>query len=186
MKTSARVLVPLADGFEEIEAITIIDTLRRAGLAVTTAGLRSTVVDGAHGITVHADATFDEVDPTTFDMLVLPGGMPGTSNLAEDERVLAAVRRVHAMGKHLAAICAAPTVLAKAGVISRTPVTCYPGCEANLGDAVVRPGQRVVKSGKLLTSRGPGTALDFSLALVEELCGAEKAQELGRAMIAHA
>lgn len=178
--------MPLADGFEEIEAITIVDTLRRAGLAVTTAGLRSTSVDGAHGINVKADATFDKVDPASFDMLVLPGGMPGTSNLAEDERVLAAARTMQKQGKHLSAICAAPTVLAKAGVISRTPVTCYPGFEAKLGDAEVRSEARVVKSGKVITSRGPGTALEFSLAIVEELCGAEKAKDVGRAMIARA
>ncbi|MCK6445186.1 MAG: DJ-1/PfpI family protein [Planctomycetes bacterium] len=186
MKTPARVLVPLADGFEEIEAVTIIDTLRRAGVAVTTAGLRSTSVDGAHGIALKADATFDRVDVGSFDMLVLPGGMPGTSNLAEDERVLDALRQTQKSGKRIAAICAAPTVLAKAGVIAKTPVTCYPGCESKLGDAVVRSTERVVRSGKVITSRGPGTALEFSLALVDELCGPEKAKELGRAMIAHA
>jgi 4-methyl-5(b-hydroxyethyl)-thiazole monophosphate biosynthesis len=186
MKTSARVLVPLADGFEEIEAVTIIDTLRRAGVAVTTAGLRSTSVEGAHGIPVIADSTLEKVDAASFDMLVLPGGMPGTSNLAEDARVIAAAQTMQRHGKRLSAICAAPTVLAKAGVISRTAVTCYPGFESKLGDAVFKGDQRVVKSGKVITSRGPGTALEFSLAIVEELCGVEKAKELGQAMIARA
>jgi 4-methyl-5(b-hydroxyethyl)-thiazole monophosphate biosynthesis len=186
MKTQARVLVPLADGFEEIEAVTIIDTLRRAGLAVTTAGLRSTSVDGAHGISVKADATFAEVDPTSFDMLILPGGMPGTSNLAEDARVVAAVQSLAKQQKRVSAICAAPLVLAKAGVISKTPVTCYPGFETKLGDADVKREQRVVKAGRVITSRGPGTALEFSLAIVEELCGSAKAKELAEAMIARA
>jgi protein deglycase len=186
MKSAARVLVPLADGFEEIEAVTIVDTLRRAGIAVTTAGLRSTSVDGAHGISVKADVTFEQVDAANFDMLVLPGGMPGTTNLAEDPRVLAFTRTMHEQGKRLSAICAAPMVLAKAGVLGKTPVTCYPGVESKLGDATFRADLRVVKSGRVITSRGPGTALEFSLAIVEELCGAERARELGRAMIAHA
>lgn len=186
MKSVARVLVPLAEGFEEIEAVTIVDTLRRAGVLVTTAGLRATQVDGAHGISVMADTTFERVDAANFDMLVLPGGMPGTANLAEDERVLALTRTMHQQGKRLSAICAAPMVLAKAGVIGKTPVTCYPGVESKLGDASFRGDERVVKSGKVITSRGPGTALEFSLAIVEELCGAEKAAELARAMIARA
>ncbi|MCE9595474.1 MAG: DJ-1/PfpI family protein [Planctomycetes bacterium] len=184
MKSVARVLVPLAEGFEEIEAVTIIDTLRRAGIVVTTAGLRATKVDGAHGISVMADTTFDQVGTADFDMLVLPGGMPGTTNLAENARVLAFIRAMHQQGKRLSAICAAPMVLAKAGVLGKTPVTCYPGVESTLGDAPFRADERVVKSGKVITSRGPGTALEFSLAIVEELCGAEKAAELTRAMIA--
>lgn len=184
MKNQKRVLIPLAEGFEEIEAVTIVDTLRRAGLAVTTAGLRSESVQGAHAIEVRADTTLDRVEAEQFDVVVLPGGMPGTTNLAEDERVLALVKRMHADQKHVTAICAAPTVLAKAGVLSQTPVTCYPGFEKNLGDARFQEGPRVVKSGKILTSRGPGTALEFSLALVEELCGAEEARKLGEAMLA--
>lgn len=184
MPNSQRILVPLAEGFEEIEAVTIVDTLRRAGLAVTTAGLRSASVEGAHGITVTADTTIDAVDAGRFDVIVLPGGMPGTSHLAEDERVLKLVREMHAQKKLVTAICAAPTVLAKAGVISKVPVTCYPGFEDQLGDAQFQSGPRVVKSGRIVTSRGPGTALEFSLALVEELCGAAKARELAQGMIA--
>lgn len=186
MQNPKRILVPLAEGFEEIEAVTIVDTLRRAGLAVTTAGLRSGNVQGAHGIAVAADTTIDKVDAADFDVIVLPGGMPGTTNLAEDERVLKLVRSMHAQKKYVTAICAAPTVLAKAGVISKVPVTCYPGFEGKLGDAQFQSGPRVVKSGRIVTSRGPGTALEFALALVEEFCGAAKARELAQGMIAQA
>ncbi len=186
MKTTARILVPLADGFEEIEAVTIVDTLRRAGLEVTTAGLKRGAVRGAHGIAVETDAELGALDVERFDMIVLPGGMPGTKNLAGDARVVKAVQSLFAKGKHVTAICAAPTVLAKAGVIAKTAVTCYPGFEGELGDAKFDASKRVVKSGKIITSRGPGTALEFSLALVEELCGAAKAKELSDAMIARA
>lgn len=184
MKATERILIPLAEGFEEIEAITIIDTLRRAGLDVVTAGVKSASVVGAHGIEVKADRTLDQLEQESFAMIVLPGGMPGTSNLAEDARVLRLVRSMRAQDKYVTAICAAPTVLAKAGVISGVPVTCYPGFETKLGDARFEQGKRVVKSGKVITSRGPGTALEFALALVEELHGATKAGELREAMIA--
>src|SRR5688572_33258293 len=112
MSERKRVLVPLAEGFEEIEAVAIVDVLRRAEVEVTVAGLASKRVAGAHGIAMEADALLAEVDPTTYDMLVLPGGMPGTTNLMADARVVAAVRELHARGRTTAALCAAPRVLA--------------------------------------------------------------------------
>jgi 4-methyl-5(b-hydroxyethyl)-thiazole monophosphate biosynthesis len=181
-----RVLVPLADGFEEIEAMTIIDVLRRAGLDVTTAGLKAGSAKGAHGVEVNPDTEIGKVEGDSFDVLVLPGGMPGAANLKSDRRVLDLVRNLHERGKYTAAICAAPMVLAAAGVVSGTPVTCYPGFEKELGDARYREDQRVVRSGKVITSRGPGTALEFALALVEELCGPAKAKELSEGMLVRA
>lgn len=184
-----RVLVPLADGFEEIEAIAIVDTLRRAELEVVTAALRgdaSRIVHGAHGIDVVADRDFAACtapDAPPFAALVLPGGMPGTQHLGDDPRVLALVREMHAAGKLVAAICAAPSVLAKAGVLEGVPATSFPGFQAKLAGAQVERERRVVVSGSIVTSQGPGTALEFALELVHLLVGSARATELERAMI---
>ena len=183
-----RVLVPLAEGFEETEAVAIIDVLRRAGAEVVSAavgGARapSRLVTGSHGIAIEADTEIAEVDGRDFDMIVLPGGMPGSAHLAGDERVLALVRELHAAGRTTAAICAAPIVLAAAGVVSGVPVTSHPSVRTRLGDADVRGEPRVVRSGTIVTSQGPGTALEFALALAAELAGESKAAELAKAML---
>lgn len=181
--TAQRILVPLAEGFEEIEAISIIDVLRRAELEVVVAGLTSESVCGAHGIVVAADRLLEGLDPATFDMLVLPGGMPGTTHLMEDARVLAAVRTLHAAGRLTAAICAAPMVLAAAGVVSGVPVTSHPSVRSKLGDADVRAEPRVLCSGPVVTSQGAGTAIEFALELVTQLCGRDRADQIAAAMI---
>src|SRR5215813_10686960 len=165
MKNTGTILVPLAPGFEEIEAVTIIDVLRRAGLEVQVAGLRPGSVEGSHGIAVSTDCELSAVDPANLAMIVLPGGLPGSTHLMEDERVLRLVRELDGSGRRVAAICAAPTVLARAGVLAGKRVTCYPGFESKLGGAE-RVDERVVRTGKLLTSQGPGTALEFALAIV--------------------
>lgn len=183
MPADLRVLVPLAEGFEEIEAVTVIDVLRRAGITVVVAGLRPGPVRGAHGITVACDAELARVDAAGFAAIVLPGGMPGTTNLAADARVLAAVRTLHAAGKPVAAICAAPTVLARAGVLAGAEVTAYPAMQGDLAPARVLADQRVVVSGNLVTSQGPGTALEFALELVTRLVSRAKADALRADMI---
>jgi 4-methyl-5(b-hydroxyethyl)-thiazole monophosphate biosynthesis len=185
MVQGKRVLVPLAEGFEEIEAVAIVDVLRRAGLEVTTASLAEGPVTGSHGIVLQPDAALADVDAGSYDVVVLPGGMPGTIHLMEDERVLAAVRTLHARGGTTAAICAAPMVLAAAGVVTDVPVTSHPSVRERLGDADVRDAPRVVKSGPVVTSQGAGTAIEFALGLVEELVSAEKASELSAAMVVH-
>ncbi len=176
------VLVPLAPGFEEIEATTVIDVLRRADLDVTVAGLESGTVEGSHGLRFEPDTTLDQVDPASVAMLVLPGGLPGAHNLRDDPRVIALVQELAGSERHLAAICAAPIVLGRAGVLEGHAATCYPGFEDQLGGAEARE-ERVVRSGRVLTSRGVGTALPFALALVAELAGPERASELQRAML---
>lgn len=176
-------LVPLAEGFEELEAVAIIDVLRRAGVVVTVAGLRSGLVTGAHGIALATDCVLDDALRASFDVVVLPGGMPGTTNLMEDERVLGLLRAQHAAGRRVAAICAAPMVLARAGLIDGVRVTSYPGVRGELGKAVVEDAARVVRSGRILTSQGPGTALEFALELVRDLVGAARADELSKAML---
>jgi 4-methyl-5(b-hydroxyethyl)-thiazole monophosphate biosynthesis len=179
-----RILVPLAAGFEEIEAVTIVDVLRRAGLDVTVAGLAPGPVTGSHGIAVIPDADLGALDAAAFTMIVLPGGMAGTRNLMSDERVLALVRRLSSEGKRTAAICAAPLVLHAAGVLAGVPVTSHPSVREKLSGAIVRAGPRVVRSGPVTTSQGAGTAMEFALALVADLCGEAQAAELARAMIA--
>ena len=187
MAATPRVLVPLADGFEEIEAVAVVDVLRRAGFDVVLAGLGAGpgAVEGSHGIRVLPDAPLDDVDIDAVDMLVLPGG-PGHQQLAKDARVLSAVRALHERGRHTAAICAAPVVLARAGVLSGVAVTSHPTVRDQLGDADVRAAPRVVRSGKVITSQGAGTAVEFALALVAELAGSAKADELARAIVADA
>jgi len=181
--TKQRILVPLGEGFEEIEAVTIVDVLRRAGLDVTTASLRPGVVTGSHGIGVTPDADLGELDTSIFTMVVLPGGQPGTKHLAQDERVLALVRRLHEQGERTAAICAAPVVLHAAGVLQGVPVTSHPSVRGMLPGIDVREEPRVVRSGTITTSQGAGTAMEFALALVGDLCGEEKSAELARAMV---
>ena len=179
----ARVLVPLAEGFEEIEAVTIIDVLRRAGAEVLVAGLQRGPVTGAHGITLATDRALAEVDGAALAMIVLPGGMPGTTHLRQDPRVLALVRELESSGRTVAAICAAPTVLAAAGVLEGRRATSYPGLRDQLAGAQVVPEERVVRSGPILTSQGVGTALEFALELVSELKGPAKARELRAALL---
>jgi protein deglycase len=178
-----RILVPLAEGFEEIEAVTIIDVLRRAGLDVTIAGLEPGSVTGSHGIPVTPDTHLGDLDTSAITMIVLPGGMPGTRNLMQDERVLSLVRCLHSQGKRTAAICAAPLVLHAAGVVAGVPITSHPSVREKLTGADVRTEPHVIRSGSVTTSQGAGTAMKFALALVAELCGEAKAKELARAMV---
>lgn len=177
----SRVLLPLAEGFEEIEAVTVIDVLRRAGIEVCAASLGARRVTGSHGITLEADATLDEAQARDFDMIVLPGGMPGAANLEKDARVIALLEEFAASGRHTAAICAAPGVLAHAGLLAGRSATSFPGFLA----AHSAPGLKlltdaVVTDGKVVTSRSAGTAMEFALTLVEALEGAGKRREVER------
>jgi protein deglycase len=174
-----RVLIPLADGFEEIEAVTMIDLLRRAGVEVVAAGLKPGPVTGSHGIALVPDTDLDAALGLDFDMVALPGGMPGAAHLADDPRVLDILRRLAERGQYTAAICAAPGVLAKAGLLSGRQATSFPGFLTPEN----APGTRlleepVVEDGKVITSRGPGTAMDFALALIERLAGAPVRHEV--------
>ena len=165
-----RVLVPLAEGFEELEAVTIIDILRRAGIDVVVASLAGSPVTGSHGIRLAADTPLGALAEQDFDMIALPGGMPGADHLKKDPRIAEIIRRLHGAGRPVAAICAAPMVLAAAGVLDGRRATSYPGFLEDAGNTTV-VGDAVVIDGGVITSRGPGTALDFALALVEELAG---------------
>ncbi len=177
-----RVLVPLAPGFEEIEAVTIIDVLRRGGLDVTTASLGDTAVRGAHDIVVNADTTLDEA-AGPFDAVVLPGGIPGATNLRDDQRVRSLLCDVVAAGGTAAAICAAPIALEAAGLLKDRRATSYPSFRDQLVSAASREDARVVVDGPIVTSAGPGTALEFATALVERFVGKETADALRQGML---
>lgn len=182
--TDPKILVPLATGFEETEAITIIDVLRRAELDVVTASLDQREVQGAHGIPVLADCTWEELDEASIEAIVLPGGMPGTTNLRDDRRVIGLVQRLAGEGRLTAAICAAPMVLGRAGLLADgLDYTCYPGMDSYFSEFGERSEARIVRSGNVLTSQGPGTAMEFSLAVIEALVGEERASAVAAGLL---
>ncbi len=173
----------LAPGFEEIEALCPLDLLRRAGVEVKTVGIGGKSVAGSHGITVEADmADIDFSDPEP-DLIVLPGGMPGTLNLQASPVVMNAIKNTAKGDAYIGAICAAPMILGKLGLLRNKKATCYPGFEEYLEDADVLEVPAVI-DGKIITGAGMGAALDFGLLLVSVLCGEDKAAELRHSVIA--
>jgi len=170
-----KVLVPLAQGCEELEAVSIIDILRRAGVEVVVAGLDAAPVRASRGVVIVPDVDLNVAMKNDYDMIVLPGGQPGTDNLKADARILNIVQGMVTQNKYVAAICAAPSVLAAAGVLDGKRATSFPGALDAFPQVQQQP-QAVVEDGKIITSRGPGTAMDFALVLVERLCGKEKRQ----------
>lgn len=179
-----RVLVPLAAGFEDLEAITITDLLRRAGIEVVSAGLQPGLVAGARGTRVQPDALLDEVVAESFDMIVLPGGMPGAEHLKNDRRILALLKQMAAAGKYTAAICAAPIALAEAGLLDGKRATSYPGfIDRQTPAGCSYSSDAVVVDDKVATSRGPGTAMDFALTLIELLVGPERRAQVETGLV---
>jgi len=175
----ARVLVPLAQGCEELEAVTIIDLLRRAGIEVVTAGLEEGPVQCSRGVVLVPDTTLDRVLSEEFDMVVLPGGLPGADHLQNDPRIRELLQRMARQGRYTAAICAAPKVLATAGLLEARQATSYPGVLEAMDLPATRLLDRpVVIDGKVVTSRGPGTAMDFALELIELLLGGEARRQV--------
>ena len=171
----ATVLVPLASGFEEIEAVTIIDILRRADINVVVAGLEEGPIRGSHHIVIDPDCALDAALGADYDMVVLPGGMPGAENLEKDQRVIGLLQAAAAGGKFTAAICAAPKVLAAAGLLEHRRATSYPGfLQPDRITGLRFTGVPVEQDDKVITSRGAGTAMDFALTLVENLSGRER------------
>ncbi len=178
----ASVLVPLAQGCEELEAVTIIDLLRRAGIEVVVAGLGDGPVTASRGTVLLPDTTLDRVLERDFDMVVLPGGLPGADHLEQDERIRGLLRRQAESGRYAAAICAAPKVLVAAGLLDDRRATAYPGVLDAYPQVNAVPAP-VVSDGKLITSRGPGTAMDFSLELIEALEGRAVRQRVEEALV---
>ncbi|MDX1518965.1 MAG: DJ-1/PfpI family protein [Gammaproteobacteria bacterium] len=180
----ASVLVPLAQGCEELEAVTVIDLLRRAGIRVVTAGLDKNPVQASRGVNLVPDTDLDTALNEDFDMVVLPGGLPGADNLDRDERVHELLKKMANSEKFTAAICAAPKVLANAGLLEGKNATSYPGFidKMNLQNTTCLD-DAVVTDGRVITSRGPGTAMDFALQLIETLEGKEKRDEVEKALV---
>ncbi|BAP58079.1 protease [Thioploca ingrica] len=178
------VLVPLAQGCEELEAVTIIDLLRRAKITVVTAGLDENPVKASRGVVLIPDTTLDKAIQQDFDMIVLPGGLPGADNLNNDPRIHPLLKKMHQQGKYTAAICAAPKVLAHAGLLANKSATSYPGVLEHMNipqlQFIAAP---VIKDGSVITSRGPGTAIDFALELIATLVGSEIRDQVESALV---
>lgn len=180
-----KVCVLLAEGFEEIEALTVVDLLRRARIYVDTAAVADEyMVRGSHGIAVQTEDLFSEVDFEDFDMLVLPGGLPGTTNLGDHSGVRKVIRDFAEKDKYIAAICAAPTLLGSLGLLKGKRVTCYPSMEKQISGAVLT-GAPVMSDGNIITGQGVGAAIEFALNLIAVLMGDEKAQEIAEAIVYH-
>ncbi|VAW73704.1 DJ-1/YajL/PfpI superfamily, includes chaperone protein YajL (former ThiJ), parkinsonism-associated protein DJ-1, peptidases PfpI, Hsp31 [hydrothermal vent metagenome] len=177
----ASVLVPLAQGCEELEAVTVIDLMRRAGINVVTAGLDDQVVKASRGTVLVPDTTLDEALRQDYDMVVLPGGLPGADHLDKDPRIHTLLKKMATSDRYVAAICAAPKVLAHSGLLEGRQVTSFPGVLDDVGGIDYKT-DAVVEDGAIITSRGPGTAMDFALTLVERLVGKTKRDEVESAL----
>ncbi len=171
------------EGYEEIEALTVVDLLRRAGISVQMISITGNrQVTGSHRVTVVMDALLEEVDFEQMKMIVLPGGMPGTLNLEACQPLMEQVKAFHVKGKPIAAICAAPTILGHLGLLKGQPACCYPGMEGDLTGARITT-EPVAKGEQILTSRGMGTAIDFGLAIIEHLQGSQAAREMAEKIV---
>ncbi len=178
------VYIILGKGFEEAEAIIPCDLLRRAGVQTEFVGIGSKSIIGGHAITVEADRTVEETDLTQADMIVLPGGLGGVASILSCQKVLDAAEKMHKAGKFVAAICAAPTVLAKLGITSGKKATCYPGMENEMQDAIMCDCD-AVRDGNVITGRAAGAAFAFAGELVAALCSPEAAAQIAAGVVAH-
>ena len=179
-----KVVLFLATGFEEIEVMSIVDTLRRAGVEVVIAGLQEGATEGSRGVNVIPDRSIDSIALDEFAAVILPGGSPGYINLGRDRRVRELVTQAFEEGRIVAAICGAPTVLADLGILKGKKATVFPGKERDLTGAEF-VNERVVVDGTVVTSKGPGTAIEFGITLVELLVGKQRAQEVKDDLVAN-
>jgi 4-methyl-5(b-hydroxyethyl)-thiazole monophosphate biosynthesis len=178
------VLIPLADGCEELEAVTLIDLLRRADITVVTAAIQHRTIIGSRGTPLIADSLLKDVMDKDFDMVVLPGGLPGATHLNDAPLVHTILKRTYQNGYAVAAICAAPLVLANAGLLASKAATCYPGTlKSSDGPNLTLSDDAVVIDGRVLTSRGPGTAMDFALAIIAYLTDAQTRNDVELALM---
>jgi 4-methyl-5(b-hydroxyethyl)-thiazole monophosphate biosynthesis len=183
-KMTKKAIVILATGFEEIEAVSVMDILRRAGIEVSIAGLDDIKICGSHGITILADKKLDDLTTIDFDACILPGGMPGAMHLSNSKKVTELIKRMHSKAKLIAAICAAPSVvLAPLGILDNKAATCYPGDQADFNPTTKYKDEAVVADGNVITSQGPATAIEFAFKIVEKLIGKETEKKLRKATL---
>jgi len=173
----------LGTGFEETEAIAPLDLLRRAGIPTATVGINGKIIVGGHGIGVEADLSLDEIDRGDLDMIVLPGGLGGVASIRASQKAMQLIRSAWDDGKFVAAICAGPTVLADLGITDGKNATCYPGCESNMGSAIVSDTAPCIRDGNLITGTSAGCAIPFGLLLIESLRGKAAADTIARQIV---
>ncbi|MCI8478402.1 MAG: DJ-1/PfpI family protein [Oscillospiraceae bacterium] len=179
------VVMLLGSGFEESEAVVPLDLLLRSGVEAVTAGLDGRQVVSSHGLSVTADTELRQIEPQKVELLILPGGLGGVNAISACPAALELVRQVHSQGGRLAAICAAPTILAKLGLLEGRQAVCYPGMEDQMEGALVQKGTPVVTDGTIITGEAAGSAFQFGLCLVEALRGPEKAAEVKQSVHCH-
>ena len=179
----AKVCIPLAEGFEDIEAVTLIDVLRRGGIEVIVAGVGGEVITSAHNLKIATDTTIEKVSSNDLDLVVLPGGLPGATNLAKSEEVKKLLQEMDEKGKYVGAICAAPIALKEAGVL-KDKYTAYPGWEENIRKEGYISDAKVVEDKNVLTSKGPATAICFGLEIVKKFAGIETYNQLKSGLLA--
>lgn len=172
------VLILLADGFEEAEAVVPADLLRRAGAEVALVGVTGRVVTGAHGIAVTCDLELEQAKGAAAELLMIPGGLDGVRNIGASPAAMELIQSAAEAGRYVAAICAAPSLLGKLGLLNGRKAVCYPGLEEAMGPADAQRGRSVVVDGPFITGEGPGAAFDFGLKLVETLKGADAAKQV--------
>ena len=172
----------LGTGFEETEAIAPLDLLRRAGVEITTVGLNGITIRGSHGISVEADMQIEDADFKDLEMIILPGGLGGVASIRACKAAMDAVRTAYENGKYTAAICAGPTVLADLGIVNGKKATCYPGCESQMGSAIMVDAAAVT-DGKLITGTSVGCAIPFGLALIAALKGQAEADRIAQQIV---
>jgi 4-methyl-5(b-hydroxyethyl)-thiazole monophosphate biosynthesis len=179
-----KILIILAHGFEEVEAVTPIDILRRGGIDVIIAGVGESNIIGSHGIKIQCDTTIEQIDADDYDGVVIPGGLPGADNISESEEAGRFIESIYQGKKLVAAICASPSiVLSPLKILDGRKSTGYPGFENRFSEFVELKTDKVVVDGNIITSKGPGTAADFSFAILEYLVGVEQAESVARAML---
>ena len=173
----------LGTGFEETEAIAPLDLLRRAGVEITTVGLNGKVITGSHKIPVVADIEIHELNPSDLEMVILPGGLGGVASIRACQAAMDVIRWAYENGRFTAAICAGPTVLADLGITDGKKATCYPGCEGQMGSAVMQANAAAVTDGKVITGTSAGCAVPFGLALITALKGADAAEAIAKQIV---
>jgi len=177
-----KVMIPLANGFDEIEAFTVVDVLRRANIKIDTVGVIGSVIQSKNGVKVIVDRTLNQANPNDYDAIILPGGSPGYQNLGRSAKIIEILKTFNSQNKLIGAICGAPTILAKAGLLDDKKATIYPGFEKMLSYPRDKP---VVVDGNVITSQGPGTAIDFALKIVSRILNPAEAQRLKKELVAH-